>query len=118
MEHRHRDVGGTWSRFLDALGATGRAREASEVLRLLGGGPGLRLLDVGGRTGTFTVRLTGAAKTVVVAEPEVSVVRAASRRHPELRFVAGVGEHLPFAAGSFDRVTAIRSTHHMDDPEA
>ncbi|MCI4324991.1 MAG: methyltransferase domain-containing protein [Thermoplasmata archaeon] len=118
MEHRHRDAGGRWSRLLDALGAAGRTREATEVLRLLGGGSGQRLLDVGGRTGAFTVRLTGAAKTVVVAEPEVPVVRVASRRYPELRFVAGVGEHLPFAARSFDRVTAIRSTHHMDDPEA
>jgi len=75
------------------------------------------LLDVGGRTGAFTTRFAPPEAGVTVLEPEGDIVRAAERRHPEIRFVTGHGEKLPFPDATFDRVTAIRSTHHMEAPE-
>jgi len=51
-----------------------------------------------------------------VLEPDPGAVRKGERRHPDFRFVVGRGEQIPFPDGSFDRVVAIRSTHHMETP--
>ena len=50
-------------------------------------------------------------------DPDFVSVSRGARRHPGLRFVRGRGEAIPFRDGSFERLTAIRSTHHMDSPE-
>ncbi|MCI4344181.1 MAG: methyltransferase domain-containing protein [Thermoplasmata archaeon] len=83
----------------------------------MGSTPSERLLDVGGGTGAFTSRFAGTFSEVVVLEPNDAVARVGARRHSALRFVSGPGERIPFSDGSFHRLTAIRSTHHMDSPE-
>jgi ubiquinone/menaquinone biosynthesis C-methylase UbiE len=54
---------------------------------------------------------------MTVLEPDGPARNRGQRGHPRFRFVDGRGEHLPFPDTSFDAVTAIRSTHHMESPE-
>jgi ubiquinone/menaquinone biosynthesis C-methylase UbiE len=102
---------------VEGLTNLGRGAESARVRELLGPSPPRRLLDVGGRTGAFTARFAAPGGEVTVLEPEARVVEIGERRHPNFRYVAGRGEQIPYSAGAFDGVTAIRSTHHMDDPE-
>ena len=88
-----------------------------QLAQLLELGPGHALLDVGGRTGSFSARFAGTAGRVVILEPDAPATRAGRRRHPEFLFQTGIGERIPFPDRSFDRITAIRSTHHMESPE-
>ena len=96
---------------------TGRGSEAHWIRRFLESGPTARLLDVGGGTGAFTSQFGAGDKEVVVLEPGSKDVRAGQGRHTTFHFVQGVGEKIPFRAGAFELVTAIRSTHHMHAPE-
>jgi ubiquinone/menaquinone biosynthesis C-methylase UbiE len=101
----------------DRLRLLGRGAEVERVRSMLGLRPGVRLLDVGGRTGAFTSEFARGIETVVVLEPDTASVRSGAVRHPSIRFLAGRGEEIPYPASSFDRVTAIRSTHHMASPD-
>ncbi|HEV8049208.1 MAG TPA: methyltransferase domain-containing protein [Thermoplasmata archaeon] len=108
---------GVWAGLIGALVNAGRGSEAARIRELTGTGAGRRLLDVGGRTGAFTVRFARPGDTVTVLEPEAEIVGAASRHRTAIQFVTGRGEEIPFPPGAFDVVTAVRSTHHMEAPE-
>jgi len=108
-EESRRSLGDRWVTW-------GRSGEAERIRSILALPPDGSLLDVGGRTGAFTARIAPSRGNVVILEPDERSRRAGARRHPEFRFVEGQGEHLPFPDGCFDRVAAIRSTHHMGSP--
>lgn len=101
----------------DRIRTTGRGAERRRIQQLLEAAPTDHLLDVGGGTGAFTLRFADSLAEVVVLEPNNLVARVGAGRHLTLRFVTGPGETIPFPDGSFHRLTAIRSTHHMDSPE-
>jgi SAM-dependent methyltransferase len=103
--------------FRDGIRTVGRGAEVTRIIRLLEPGPDDRLLDVGGRTGAFTSRFSSRLGEVTILEPDPAMARSGERSHPAYRFVTAKGEKIPFPDGSFDRITAIRSTHHMDSPE-
>lgn len=98
---------------LDWFESIGRGSEANRLRLLLDLGS-RRLLDVGGGSGGFTLKFAGSGARVTLLEPDPVARRTAGRRHPEYDIVGGRGEQLPFLDGSFDRLTAIRSTHHME----
>ncbi len=100
----------------DRLRVLGRAAEARRLGELARAAPDLRLLDVGGGTGVFTERYARGFASVTVVEPDPSRVARGRSRRPNLRYVTGEGEALPFEPASFDRVVAVRSVHHMDEP--
>ena len=66
------------------------------------GGMPLRILDVGGRTGLLRRFLPSARVELVDMEPS-----------SQEGFVLGTGERLPFAANSFDVVTAADTLEHV-----
>lgn len=77
-----------------------------------------RALDVGCGAGQSTAALASLAQQVTGLEP-VSVMLAHRRAvAPHARFVIGQAERLPFAAGSFDLVTAAGSLNYADLPSA
>lgn len=81
---------------------------------------GQRALDVGCGPGPLTsalARLLG-AENVAAVDPSEPFVEACRARVPGADVRVGVGERLPFAAGSFDVVLAQLVVQLMEDREA
>lgn len=80
-----------------------------------------RILDLGTGTGHTAALLARWSDDVTGVDPEpdmLAVARTAYGALPGLAFVAGSGERLPFATGSFDAVTARHTLHHHRDASA
>ena len=79
------------------------------------------VLDVGCGEGVLTeqwARRLGERKVVGLDLPDPKLeAHWRARERPNLRFVAGRGEQLPFGDGEFDLVTAIETLEHVPDPE-
>jgi SAM-dependent methyltransferase len=78
--------------------------------------PGRRLLDAGCGAGLFAelAAQTGADVTGLDAAP--GLVDYARRRRPSARYLVEDLEHMPFADGHFDVVTAFNSVLYAADP--
>ena len=79
------------------------------------------ILDVGCGEGALTnkwaQRLSG-AQVVGLDLPDPGLeAEWRSRPHPNVQFVPGRAEELPFAADEFDLVSAIETLEHVDDPD-
>ncbi len=89
-----------------------------EVLReIVTPGPGIRLLDLGGGAGAATERFARGCAEIVILEPNAKKVAYGRRRRPAIQFLEGRARAIPYPDGSFDRVTAVVSFHHMENPE-
>jgi ubiquinone/menaquinone biosynthesis C-methylase UbiE len=91
------------------------------ALAILSARPGELVADVGAGTGIFSRQLAQALPDarVIGVEPGADMRRAAeaaSRQLPNLSFVAGAAEDLPFANGSLALVTAATAAHWFDRP--
>jgi SAM-dependent methyltransferase len=87
-------------------------RRIREDLRLEG--PVGRALDIGCGAGLSTAALTPLARCVVGLEPVVAMLAHRHAVAPRASFVAAQAERLPFAAGSFDVVTAAGALNYVD----
>ena len=87
-------------------------RKIREDLRLEG--PVGRALDIGCGAGLSTAALAPLARTVVGLEPVPSMLAHRHAVAPRASFVAARAEQLPFAAGSFDVVTAAGALNYVD----
>jgi SAM-dependent methyltransferase len=77
-----------------------------------------RALDVGCGAGLSTAALAPMARQVVGLEPIPTMLTHRRTIAPEAGFVIGQAERLPFAAKSFDLVTAAGSLNYTDLPTA
>ena len=75
-------------------------------------------LDVGCGAGLSTAALAPLARQVTGLEPVPAMLAHRRAVAPHARFVIGQAERLPFAAGSFDLVTAAGSLNYADLPLA
>jgi SAM-dependent methyltransferase len=75
-------------------------------------------LDVGCGAGLSTAALAPLARQVTGLEPVPAMLAYRRAVAPQARFVVGQAERLPFAAGSFDLVTAAGSLNYADLPSA
>ena len=75
-------------------------------------------LDVGCGAGLSTAALAPLARRVVGLEPVPAMLAYRRTVAPHAGFVIGRAERLPFAAGSFDLVTAAGSLNYADLPTA
>jgi SAM-dependent methyltransferase len=76
--------------------------------------PVARALDVGCGAGRSTAALEPLATCVVGLEPELGMLAHRRRVAREASFVAARAEQLPFAAASFDLVTAAGALNYVD----
>ncbi len=76
--------------------------------------PVARALDIGCGAGLSTAALTPLARCVVGLEPVVAMLAHRHAVAPRASFVAARGEQLPFAAASFDLVTAAGSLNYVN----
>lgn len=103
-------------RIQETLSARKRRGDLPAIRESLALDSSARLLDVGGSAGRVTSLLAPVAGRVVVLEPDGRKVSYGRIRRPRLEFVEGRAESIPFPDASFDRVSAIVSFHHADDP--
>jgi ubiquinone/menaquinone biosynthesis C-methylase UbiE len=70
------------------------------------------VLDAGGGTGRVAQFLAENSHLTVVADPSRKMLRQAHRK-TGVRSACSPGEHLPFPAGTFDRVIMVDAFHHV-----
>jgi ubiquinone/menaquinone biosynthesis C-methylase UbiE len=93
--------------------------EAYAIKRLIPPQGG-RLLELGAGAGRNTLRYPG-FREIVLLDYSISQLEQARIRlgdSPRYRYVAANIYRLPFAPGSFNAATMIRTMHHMADPNA
>ena len=73
-----------------------------------------RALDIGCGSGLSTRALAGTATTSIGIEPVEAMVKVAPQVAPGASFVHGRAEALPFAARTFDLLTAAGSLNYVD----
>jgi SAM-dependent methyltransferase len=73
-----------------------------------------RALDVGCGAGLSTAALAPVARVAVGLEPMAGMLAYRRQVAPQARFVVARAEQMPFAAGSFDLVTAAGSLNYVD----
>jgi len=97
--------------------AEGRIRPLYEhVIERLRQLPGTRLLDAGCGSGLFTELAAHSGADVVGLDAAHGLIEYARHRRPAARYVVDDFEHMPFADGAFDVVTAFNSVLYAADP--
>jgi SAM-dependent methyltransferase len=93
--------------------ATAYAREPL----LAGIGPGDRVLEIGSGLGDLAAAAAARGAQVTGVDLAEGMLAAARERHPELTFIHGDAEDLPFANGAFDVVLGAFVINHLPHPE-
>jgi demethylmenaquinone methyltransferase / 2-methoxy-6-polyprenyl-1,4-benzoquinol methylase len=76
-----------------------------DVLRAVGPGPGMRILDLAAGTGASAATFARGGAVPIACDFSAGMLAEGRSRHPELTFVAGDALRLPFGDGAFDVVT-------------
>jgi SAM-dependent methyltransferase len=114
-----------WTRLRDRIGRRARSlltmnrdREYSNLERVLALNKTDMLLDVGSGDAFWTKRFARRCARVIGIEPDDRALGYAQALHnsPNVGLVSGVGEAIPFADGTFDKVVSISSLEHFADP--
>ena len=92
------------------------ARLIDAFVKLTGLPRGARVIDLGCGSGTFTALLARAGFDCVGLDISAKLVAVGRRKHPQIEFVAGDIERLPFPAASFDGALLSGVVHHFPDP--
>ena len=79
--------------------------------------PGERVLDIAAGTGTSSIALAKSGADVVALDFSTGMVEEGRRRHPELTFVQGDAEKLPFGDEEFDAVTISFGLRNVNQPQ-
>ncbi|HWK20988.1 MAG TPA: bifunctional demethylmenaquinone methyltransferase/2-methoxy-6-polyprenyl-1,4-benzoquinol methylase UbiE [Microbacteriaceae bacterium] len=80
--------------------------------------PGERVLDIACGTGTSTAAIAKRGARVTGIDFSEGMILQARRRHPDLEFVAGDAQALPFGDDEFDAVTVSFGLRNFSDPHA
>jgi ubiquinone/menaquinone biosynthesis C-methylase UbiE len=80
-------------------------------------GPGVRMLDVASGPGYAAAQAAERGASVVGVDIAEAMTALASRLHPQVEFVHGNAEALPFTVESFDAVVGNFALLHLGRPE-
>lgn len=102
----------------DTYSNTRRADEriVDRIVSLLALPYGVRVLDIGAGTGSYSFALAERGFQVTALEPS-SVMSAQAAEHPNVSWVTGSAETLPFDSGSFDAAILVLCIHHFSNLE-
>lgn len=104
-------------RLQEWLSVRKRAPDLETLRDLVAPAPDVRLLDVGGGAGAATERYAAGCGEIVILDPNARKVTLGRKLRPSIRFEEGSAESLRFPDDSFDRVVAVVSFHHVEDPD-
>jgi demethylmenaquinone methyltransferase/2-methoxy-6-polyprenyl-1,4-benzoquinol methylase len=79
--------------------------------------PGEKILDIAAGTGTSAKAIAKSGAEVVALDFSPGMVAEGRRRHPDLTFVEGDAEALPFPPSSFDVVTISFGLRNVNNPQ-
>ena len=79
--------------------------------------PSERILDIAAGTGTSSVALAKTGADVIALDFSQGMVEEGRRRNPDLQFVQGDAEKLPFGDAEFDAVTISFGLRNVQQPE-
>ena len=92
------------------------ARLVDAFVRLSGLSAGARVIDLGSGSGVFTHLLAQRGYQCVGLDISGQLLAVGRRKHPEVPFVQGDIEKLPFKPGSFHGALLSGVVHHFPDP--
>jgi len=100
----------------DVFTPAAKERLIAAFVRLSGLPRGARVVDVGCGSGVFTdlLRQSGFSSTGLDISPKL--VALGRTKFPDLEFIEGDAENLPFESESFDGVLLSGVVHHFPDP--
>jgi demethylmenaquinone methyltransferase/2-methoxy-6-polyprenyl-1,4-benzoquinol methylase len=78
---------------------------------------GEKILDIAAGTGTSAKALAKSGAEVVALDFSPGMVAQGRKRHPDITFVEGDAEVLPFAPSSFDVVTVSFGLRNVNNPQ-
>jgi len=95
-----------------------RDREYAVLKRFLSLKANDWLLDIGSGDGFWSARFATHCGQIIGLDPDDQLQELALRFHvrPNVRYVRGVAESLPFPDRSFDKVTSVSCLEHFADP--
>jgi len=79
--------------------------------------PGETILDIAAGTGTSAKAIAKSGADVVALDFSPGMVAEGRKRHPDLAFVEGDAESLPFPPSSFDAVTISFGLRNVNNPQ-
>ena len=100
----------------DVFTPEGNARIVDAFVKLTALPRGARVIDLGCGSGAFTALLAQAGYDCVGLDISTKLIAVGHRKYPELEFVEGDIERLPFPPASFDGVLLSGVVHHFPDP--
>jgi ubiquinone/menaquinone biosynthesis C-methylase UbiE len=80
--------------------------------------PGMRVLDLGCGSGVFSRLLSRQGLNVTGVDISPRLIELGARAYPDVKFLVGDAEALPFENGQFDCVFLGGLIHHFPDPSA
>jgi ubiquinone/menaquinone biosynthesis C-methylase UbiE len=92
------------------------ARLVDAFVRLSGLAPGAQVADLGCGSGAFTHLLARKGYACVGLDISPKLVELGRRKYPDVEFLEGDVEHLPFPDASLDGILLSGIVHHLPDP--
>ncbi|WP_347755955.1 class I SAM-dependent methyltransferase [Agrococcus sp. ProA11] len=80
--------------------------------------PGERILDVAAGTGASAAPMAKAGALVTALDLSQGMIEEGRKRHPDIEFVHGTAEELPFEDDTFDAVTISFGLRNVQNPRA
>jgi demethylmenaquinone methyltransferase / 2-methoxy-6-polyprenyl-1,4-benzoquinol methylase len=110
------DVAAKYDLTNDILSAGNAALWRVATVRAIDPQPGEKVLDIAAGTGTSSQAIAKKGAEVTALDLSAGMIKVGRERHPDITFVEGDAEHLPFDDDTFDAVTISFGLRNVNDP--